>query len=318
MNSRPSGGNIYDRHLVAGLRARGWEVDVREVSPGDDLPVGDPAGGLLLVDSLVGAWAAGTLLGQSGPRGAAVVPLVHMRFGTPGERELLDSAPAVVTTSAWTRRQLLGDGIDPRRVHVAVPGVERAVPGRPTESGRNLLCVGTLTHAKGQDVLLQALARIRELDWQCTVVGATDVDPDFVDEQSKAAADAGLTDRVRFAGSLGREEVRAAYRAADLAVLPTRAESYGMVVTEALAHGLPVVASAVGGVPEALGEVAGTHPGMLVRPGDPDALATALRRWLTDEPLRRWLRRTAWERIATLPRWDATAAAAALALEAAG
>ena len=310
---RPSGGNVYDRRLRAGLLARGWEVLTHELDPGDAVPGCDRGDGLLLVDSLVASWAAPTLLGA----GARAVPLVHMLFGTPGERELLTAAPVVVTTSAWTRRRILADrDVDPRRVLVAVPGVDRAAPGRPSVAGGELLCVGTLTPSKGQHVLLDALARCTAADWSCTLVGSTDVDPDYVDQLHKAAADAGIADRISFAGALDRAELDEAYRAADLVVLPTLAESYGMVVTEALAHGVPVVASAVGGVPEALGEVAGTHPGMLVRPGDPDALATALERWLGDAALRTWLRRTACQRIATLPRWEATAAAAAGALQA--
>jgi len=308
--TRASGGNVYDRHLEAGLRARGWEVVTHEVEPRGDVPTD----GLLLVDSLVGSWAAGTLLGA----GARAVPLVHMLFGTPGEQDLLAAAPAVVTTSAWMRGRLIaGHGLDPRRVVAAVPGTEPAARAHRTETGRELLCVGTLTRGKGQHVLLEALSRCTSGDWSCTLVGAADVDPDYVDELHKAAADAGITERIRFVGALGRHELDRAYRAADLVVLPSLAETYGMVVTEALCHGVPVLASAVGGVPEALGRVGEARPGMLVRPNDPAAVATALERWLSDAPLRTWLRRTAWQRISTLPRWEATAAAVALALEAA-
>ena len=88
-------------------------------------------------------------------------------------------------------------------------------------------------------------------------------------------------------------------------VLASRAETYGMVVTEALARGLPVVAAEVGGVPEALGHGAdGVRPGLLVPPGDPAALAAALRAWLGDAGLRRRLRRAARERRASLSRWS--------------
>ncbi|MFL6157617.1 MAG: glycosyltransferase family 4 protein [Marmoricola sp.] len=307
--SRASGGNVYDRHLLAGLAARGWEVVVHELAPGDAVPTD----GVLLVDSLVASWAAGTLLGA----GARAVPLVHMLFGTPGERELLATAPAVVVTSAWMRRQVLADrAVDPRRVVVAVPGTDRAAVAAASRSGQRLLCVGALTRAKGQHVLLAALARCATDDWTCTLVGGV-LDEDYVDELHKAAADAGISDRVVFAGTLDRPALDQAYGSADLVVLPSSAESYGMVVTEALAHGVPVVASAVGGVPEALGEVGGVRPGMLVRPGDPDALATALERWFADAPLRTWLRRTARQRIASLPRWESTAATVARALEAA-
>jgi glycosyltransferase involved in cell wall biosynthesis len=309
-----SGGNVYDRRLQAGLVGLGWDVATHEVGPGGPLPA-LAARDLVLVDGLVASWTAGALLAAEAP----VVPLVHMAPGTPDEGALLRGAPTVVTTSGWTRRWLTEhDGVDAARVHVAVPGVEVADPVPGSEAGGELVCVASVQPDKGQDVLLAALARLRDLDWRCTLVGRLDLDEDFVDDLRKAAADTGIADRVTFAGALPHDGVRAAYAGADVLVLPTRVESYGMVVTEALAHGLPVVASAVGGVPEALGHGAdGSAPGLLVRPGDPDALAGALRRWLADPRRRRRLRRSAGLRRLTLPTWSQTAAHVAAALEAA-
>jgi glycosyltransferase involved in cell wall biosynthesis len=91
-------------------------------------------------------------------------------------------------------------------------------------------------------------------------------------------------------------------------VLASRAETYGMVVTEALARGLPIVATEVGGLTEALGYGAdGMQPGLLVPPGDPAALAAALRAWLSDAKLRDRLRRAAHERRRSLCEWSTTA-----------
>ena len=317
---RPSGGNVYDRRLRAGLVGLGWDVVTHEVaSPSDVASVlpGVPDGAVVLVDSLVASWAADDLLAVA--QRVRLVPLVHMAFETPGERDLLAASSAVVTTSGWSRRWLFEHyRLDAHRLHVAVPGVEVADPVPGTEAGSELLCVASVLPAKGHDVLLAALAAISDLDWRCRLVGPLDLDPDFVDELHKSAADTGTADRVVFAGPLAHDEVRTAYAGADLLVLPSRAESYGMVVTEALAHGLPVVASAVGGVPEALGHGDdGSTPGLLVRPGDPDALAGALRRWLEDPRRRRRLRRSAGLRRLTLPTWSRTTAQVAAALEAA-
>jgi glycosyltransferase involved in cell wall biosynthesis len=310
---RPSGGNVYDRRVQAGLVGLGVDLVTSEVSPASAPVV--PDAGLILVDSLVASWWAASLLASS----ARIVPLVHTAFETHGERDLLAAAPAVVTTSSWTRRWLIEHyGLEPGRLHVAVPGVEMADPVVGSESGGALLCVGSVIPGKGQDVLLEALSTLTDLDWRCTLVGALDADPDFVDDLHKAAADAGIADRVAFTGGLPHDGVRAAYADADALVLPSRGESYGMVVTEALAHALPVIASSVGGVPEALGHGEdGSTPGVLVRPGDPHALAGALRRWLEDPRRRRRLRRSAGLRRLTLPTWSRTTARVATALEAA-
>jgi glycosyltransferase involved in cell wall biosynthesis len=96
---------------------------------------------------------------------------------------------------------------------------------------------------------------------------------------------------------------------ADLLVLPSRGETYGMVVTEALARGVPVLATAAGGLPEALGRTpAGGVPGLLVPPDDSPALAGALRAWLGDPGLRHTLRAAARARRATLTPWSRTVA----------
>jgi glycosyltransferase involved in cell wall biosynthesis len=125
-----------------------------------------------------------------------------------------------------------------------------------------------------------------------------------------------LESRIRFVGPLTGDDLAASYAAADLLILPSHAETYGMVVTEALSRGIPVLASAVGGVPEALGHAPdGSLPGMLVPAGDPTALAGALRRWLGEPDTRRRLRSAARDRRATLHGWENTAQAIAGVLE---
>ena len=116
------------------------------------------------------------------------------------------------------------------------------------------------------------------------LAGPLDRDPDFVRHLQARITRLGYGHRVRLTGVLTGAALSHAYTTADLLVAPSRAETYGMTVTEALARGLPVLAAAVGGLPEALGAGPdGTRPGQLVPPGDPAALATALRDWLGDE-----------------------------------
>src|SRR5207248_1380403 len=112
--------------------------------------------------------------------------------------------------------------------------------------------------------------------WQCLCVGSLERDPAFVASLRRRTLEGGLDERVSFPGPRTGSDLDRIYAAADLMVLASRAETYGMVLTEALARGLPVVAADVGGVSESLGVGAdGVRPGILVAPGNPAALAAA-------------------------------------------
>jgi glycosyltransferase involved in cell wall biosynthesis len=201
-------------------------------------------------------------------------------------------------------------------VQVAEPGVERAERATGTAAGGSLLCVAAVTFDKGHDVLLAALETVMDLSWQCVCVGSLDRDPTFVAGLRRRSLDRGADHRVCFPGPRTGADLDRVYAAADLVVLASRAETYGMVVTEALARGLPVVAADVGGLSEALGHGAdGIRPGLLVPPGDPAALGAALRAWLGDGELRRRLRRAAHERRESLRGWSTTASVLAGVLD---
>jgi len=300
--ARPSGGNVYDRHVCRGLTAIGWTVHEHAVPEASQAALDRavrriPDGAVVLLDGLVATPAPEVLVPQA--RRLRLVVLVHMPLGDEREGAVLAAAGAVVTTSAWTRRRLLERHALPAgRVHVAEPGVDAADLARGTAAGTQLLCVAAVTPGKGHDVLLDALATVADLSWQCICVGSLDRDPAFA-QRVRRHAPAG---RVCFTGPRTGPELDRRYASADLLVLPSRAEAYGMVVTEALARGLPVVATDVGGVREALGD-----GGLLVPPDDPAALGGALRAWLGDAELRARLRRAARERRQSLPRWAATA-----------
>jgi glycosyltransferase involved in cell wall biosynthesis len=314
----PSGGNVYDRRVCQGLVAAGWSVREYPVRGGwpwpgaseraalDRVLAALPDDALVLVDGLVGS-AAPDELGRHGRRLRLVV-LVHMPLGEPRERDALAAAAAVVTTSDWSRRRLLDlYALAPHRVHVAHPGVDPAPLSRGSAPGSALLCVAAVTRPKGHDVLVQALAMLDRHDVCCVCVGTLDRDPDFVADLRRSGAD-----RVSLVGPLSGPALADRYAAADLLVLPSRGETYGMVVTEALARGTPVLVSDVDGVPEAVGRTPdGRVPGLLVPPDDPLALAAALRRWLDEPALRAELRSAARGRRATLTGWSVTAATVA-------
>jgi glycosyltransferase involved in cell wall biosynthesis len=332
--TRPSGGNTFDRRVCSGLAAAGWAVHVHEATGSwprpdaasyaalADLVSRIPDGAVVLLDGLVASAAPDVLVSQAGR--VRLVVLVHMPLGQgtdDGAREregaVLSAAHSVVTTSAWARRALMklyslpGD-----RVHVAEPGADAADLAPGTATAGALLSVAAVTPGKGHDVLLDALAMLGGSRWHCTCVGSLERDPAFAERLRRRVLDGGMHGRVRFSGPQTGADLARSYGAADVLVLPSRAETYGMVVTEALARGLPVVAAEVGGVPEALGHGAdGTRPGLLVPPDDPAALRDALRAWLGDPDLRRGLRRAARERRASLADWSTTTAVVAGVLQ---
>ncbi|HET8666264.1 MAG TPA: glycosyltransferase family 4 protein [Nocardioides sp.] len=320
--TRPSGGNVYDRRVLRGQGARGRRVIELPVAGDWPNPVGGdrerldaslatvPDGEVVLVDGLVASGAAEVMPRHAGR--LRVVVLLHMPIGPDrGEERVLASAAAVVTTSAWSREQVRSWYALPR-VDVALPGVDPVEPVPPHGSaagGTAFLCVGAVHPNKGHDLLFEALASLGDRAWTLTCVGSLDADPDHASALQTQVYARSWERRVVFTGPLSGRALGAAYDVADLLVLPSRSESYGMVIVEALAHGRPVVATAVGGVPEALGGApVGALPGMLVAPEDPDALAGALRAWLDDPALRERLGRVVAGRRPTLRRWTETVA----------
>jgi glycosyltransferase involved in cell wall biosynthesis len=325
---QPTGGNIYDLRVCAGLAEAGWEVLVATVAAARPVPDSRtradlarilsaiPDGEIVLIDGLIASPAAAQLLPHADRLRMTV--LLHMPLATAldtihdasaqrSERLVLRAATGVVVTSEWTRQEVLTRyKIPARRVHVARPGVDRvAAPARPVRG--QLICVGTLGRHKGQDLLVEALAELGDLDWHCVLAGPLNRDPDFVDQLRTRITCLGYGPRVRLTGVLTAAVLSHAYATADLLVAPSRSETYGMVVTEALAHGLPVIAAAVGGLPEALGySPDGARPGQLVPSGDPSALAAAIGDWLGDERHRHRLRAAALMRRSNLCGWEQT------------
>lgn len=298
--ARPSGGNVYDRRLSRELLAQGWAVIEHSVPPSGlaRALASVPDRGVVLVDGLI---ASEALLPETSR--LRIVVLLHMPVGDDHERAVLSAAAAVVTTSDWACGRVPG-----RPATVAAPGSDPAPRATGSGSGGQLLCVGAVVRAKGQDVLMDALARITHLDWRCTFVGALDLDPGFVDDLRDRAREVGIRDRVRFTGALAGEQLEEVYAGTDLLVSASRRESYGMSVTEALARGIPVVTTDVGGLPEAVGSAPdGSRPGLLFRGDDSSALADHLERWLGDPHLRERLRGSAAGRRETLGSWAETA-----------
>jgi glycosyltransferase involved in cell wall biosynthesis len=316
--AEPSGGNIYDRRICRGLTDSGWVVREHAVRGGWPRPsvaerdrltavlASIPDAAAVLVDGLIASVVPDVLGPQAGRLRLTV--LVHMPLGTTVEGRALATASAVITTSHWARQRLIeAHGLPPDRLQVAEPGVDPAPLAPGSDAGGRLVCVAAVTPMKGHDLLVDALAKVADLPWTCLCVGSLTREPGFVEGLYEQIREHGLTERIRLAGPLPTARVDAVYASADLVVLASRSEAYGMVVTEGLARGIPALATSVGGLPEALGRAPeGDQPGLLVPPGDAAALADGVRRWLDDADLRQRSRRAARERRYSLTGWEVT------------
>ncbi|MDT0301844.1 glycosyltransferase family 4 protein [Streptomonospora wellingtoniae] len=329
----PSGGNVYDRRLCRALADTGRPVAEIAV-PGSwprpgaaararlaDALAALPDGSLVLADGLVCCGVPE--IAAEHARRLRLAALVHLPLaaetGLPSglaadldarERATLRACAAVVATSAWAARWLADHhGLAGGRTHAVEPGVDPAPLADGTDGATRLLCVASLTPRKGHDVLAEALAAVADLEWTCVCAGSADRDPEHAAALRRSLDRRGIADRVRLAGPLGGAELERAYASADLAVLPSHWETYGMAVTESLARGVPVLTTDGGALPHTLGTIPdGTAPGMVVPAGDASALAAALREWLGSETLRARLRGLAQRRRATLTPWTAVAA----------
>ncbi|WUB34865.1 glycosyltransferase family 4 protein [Streptomyces sp. NBC_00588] len=328
----PSGGNAYDRRVSLDLPGFGWQVHKHAVAGQWPRPTAAsraelartlrelPDGSVVLLDGIVACAAPEVVVPETDRLHLAV--LVHLPLGDETglepalaaeldakERDVLRAVPAVIATSDWAVRRLVSHhGLAPERVHVAAPGADIAPLASGTDGVSRLLCVAAVTPRKGQHRLVQALAAAADLPWSCVCVGGLGHDPEYVAHLRQLIKEHGLQDRIELAGPRSGAELDASYAAADLMVLTSYAETYGMAVTEALARGIPVLATDVGGLPEAVGRAPdGGVPGILVPPEDPAALAAELRGWFGEADVRRRLKAAARGRRAALDGWATTA-----------
>lgn len=322
----PTGGYGYDRRLIEGLRRLGWTVNPVPL-PGtypdvDDRMLGEagavldalPDGAITMVDGLafgvmpdiarhnrdrlgLVALVYHPLADETGLEPAAAFALAS------SERDALASARAVVCTSRTTAARLLsGYGVKADRLHVAPPGTDPLPRATADRREPIILTLAALVPRKGHDVLLDAFAKVADRNWSARLVGSDDRDPAWAARLRSRAESLGIGARVAFAGAVA--DPVAELMSADIFVLATRHEGYGMAFAEALAAGLPVVGTAVGAVPE----VVPPDAGLLVPPDDPDALAAALSTLLEDPGARRRKADAAFAAGRRLPRWDDTAA----------
>jgi glycosyltransferase involved in cell wall biosynthesis len=333
----PTGGYAYDRRMISELSQRGWTVKL--VNLGDGFPDADEgkraAAGRLLADTppgmpiVVDGLAFGAL-----PQAAAslqkrnpLIALVHLplalEWGLPpakaetyraSERAALTCARRVIATSTSMARLLIADyAVAAERITIACPGTDPVPPAEGSSDGIvRLLSVGSLVEGKGYDILVAALGQLAQLPWQLTIAGDASRDPGCASMIRHAITSQGLGDRIAILGAVTRERLEGLYRAADLFVLASHFESYGMAFAQAVAHGLPVIGTTAGAIPDTVSSTAG----ILVLPGNAEALVHPLRLLIEDADARQRYAAGARAAAARLPSWRDSALLFAGAIEA--
>lgn len=323
---QPTGGYRYDARVAAELRRLGMQVDI--IGLAGRFPEADEQAGaaldstlralpdrrLVVIDGLAlgglpevahrhaGRLALVALVHHPLADETGLAPLIRDRL-LESETRALAACRRIVTTSEFTARRLADLGVQPHRVSVVPPGVDRAAPRTATDSAvQRLLCVGSLVPRKGQDLLIDALAGLKDLSWQLDLVGAPDRDPEFAETLAAGIDRHGLAERIEIRGVQDPETLDAAYRDSDLLVVPSHYEGYGMVVTEALARALPMIATTGGALIDTVQPAAALQ----VPAGDARALGEALHRWLVDPALRAEKRAGAERLRRSLDDWTAT------------
>jgi glycosyltransferase involved in cell wall biosynthesis len=319
-----TGGYLYDRRMIAGLRARGWRVDVRELDASFPFPgaaaLDDAAralasfadGSIVMIDSL--AFGALPDAVERERERLRIVALVHLPLAADvardaltaagllrDERRALAAAALVVVTGASAIGLLEPHGVALGKIVVVEPGTDRAELARGSAGGPlRFLSVGALSSGKGHEILCRALAPLRARAWHLECVGSTTRDAPTVARVQASVASLGLSDRVTLSGELDAEGVARSYDRSDVYVTATLRETYGMAVAEALARGLPIVGTRTGAIEELVGDGAG----IVVAPGDADALSAALARIIDDPALRARFAGGARRVRERLPTWE--------------
>ncbi|MFY0614543.1 MAG: glycosyltransferase family 4 protein [Hyphomicrobiaceae bacterium] len=231
------------------------------------------------------------------------------------ERNALRQAVAVIATSHLTGRVLSQEyDVASSKLTIAEPGTEPAIRSTGTGSPFTMLAVGSLIPRKGYTVLIDALRDMPEptrdeatLDertrdepaWQLTIAGALEHDPAEVNRVREAIMASGKRGRITIAGRVSDRQLALLYAKADLFVMPSLYEGYGMVLAEALARGLPIVSTTGGAAAETVPDDAAIK----VPPGDTPALRAALETVMQDDSRRATMAAAAWDAGRALPLW---------------
>ncbi|SEJ67799.1 Glycosyl transferases group 1 [Arthrobacter sp. yr096] len=314
-----SGGNKYNAKLAEHLTALG--ADVETVIVDGDWPVGShtdrqrfadmlDGGTTVIADGLVASGAPDEISGAINA-GTQVWILSHMALADHPDLEAkaLAAATGIICPSAHAAAEL-ETRHGTQRMVIAAPGADKANLAEGSQP-QHIVAVAALLPNKSQLELVECLATLQDVEWSAALIGSENADARYAAEVRAAVEHYGLENRIKVTGELTGPTIEAQWHKADLSVLLSRSESFGMVVTESLAHGVPVLVRQGTGAVEALGH---TEAGAALDLTQEGALTDSLKRWLTDPTLQELWRSNALRAREHLQGWDTTAATVLKAL----
>ena len=318
-----SGGYLYDRMLVSKLRQQGDAVQVisqrRRPYPAnllDNLHGWLPDVDVLIQDEL--NHPSLFLANRRRPRPPIVSIVHHLRSSerrptwqnagyAAVERLYLQGVDGFIFNSDTTRESVRGLVPLETPFVVATPGGDRLGGSTATHVRKRvarrgplrLISVGNVIPGKGLDVLLDAMQQVRTELVHLDIIGSEDAAPAFGARLRVRAETLGSA--VTFHGALSDKDLQSHLGAADVFVLPSYYEGFGIVFLEGMAHGLPAIGAAAGAVPTLIED--GSN-GFLISPGDSAALASRIRTLAADRELLLRMSLDALHSARDFPTWD--------------
>lgn len=326
----PTGGYRYDREIINAWQNSGVDVTLININGNYPFPTNAdkqtalnkiaelPKADIAVVDGLLGG--ASPEFMQALSKVLPTVALIHhplcLENGLDEETaKTLESSElaglaftsGIITTSPATTLTVSNlFEYNKDKIHTVLPGVERGETSKGSNNSTvNLLCVGSIIERKGHKDLLLALSELTKLDWHLDCIGSTDFDAALFVELKQILETKQLTNKVTFHGSVSEEAILNGYTKADVFVLPSLFEGYGMAYAEAIVRGLPVIGTTAGAIPDTVPKTCG----ILVEPSNIQSLRQALQKMIMDKELRNQYHEAAIKAELSFPTWESSAGA---------
>ena len=336
-----TGGELYNYQLSQYLEERGWEQEYvslhekRHYLRLGKIPIfGDLLVSLILAvflfqyrgifveDHYFSRFLLLTNIIQRVFKNGKIVILVHLFYSYESndkflirrllnkyiEKFRLSFANLIVTTSEYSKREIVSVGINPELIHIVSPGLDREkfkiLPTDreiDTKDSKKILCVGNYVPRKGILYLIEAFSQIERQEFSLHLVGNRKNNSSYYNQINNAVKTLKLTDCVVFHDGVDQENIKNLYASAEIFVLPSFKETFGIVFLEAMHYGLPIVTTNVSAMPELIEE---GKNGFLVPPADSQALAKAISKLIENPDLIKQMGEAGRQTVATSYYWE--------------